>query len=40
LIIKPSKKGVDKLKDSIREKISMNKPIEKIISEINPILRG
>lgn len=40
LIIRPSKKGIDKLKNSIREKISMNKPIEKIISEINPILRG
>lgn len=40
LIIKPSKKGIDKLKDSINEKISENKPIVKIISELNPKLRG
>nr|UEX92728.1 hypothetical protein [Ophiocordyceps lanpingensis] len=40
LIIKPSKKGVKKLKDSIRKIITLNKPIRKIISEINPILRG
>lgn len=40
LIIKPSKKGINKLKESLKEKISMNKPIEKIISEVNPILRG
>lgn len=40
LIIKPSKKGVKKLKDSIRKIIILNKPIRKIISEINPILRG
>lgn len=40
LIIKPSNKGIDKLKDSIKKIIIMNKPIQKIISEINPILRG
>jgi RNA-directed DNA polymerase len=40
LIIKPSKKGIRKLKDTICTKITMNKPIEKIISELNPVLRG
>lgn len=40
LVIKPSKKGIDKLKQSIREVIGMNKPLIKIISELNPILRG
>lgn len=37
LIIKPSKKGVKKLMDSINKII---KPIRKIISEMNPVLRG
>jgi RNA-directed DNA polymerase len=40
LIIQPSKKGISKLKNSIRKIIVMNKPIRKIISELNPILRG
>lgn len=40
LIIKPSKKGTKKLMDSIKKIITINKPIEKIISEINPVLRG
>lgn len=40
LIIKPSKKGINKLMDSIRKVVIMNKPIRKIISELNPILRG
>ena len=40
LIIQPSKKGIIKLKNSIRKIIVMNKPIRKIISELNPILRG
>lgn len=40
LIIKPSIKGIKKLKSSISKSIVMNKPIRKIISELNPILRG
>lgn len=40
LIIRPSKKGIDKLKDSLRKIIVMNKPLVKIISEANPIIRG
>jgi RNA-directed DNA polymerase len=40
LIIKPSIKGIKKLKSSINKIIVMNKPIRKIISELNPILRG
>lgn len=40
LIIKPSKKGINKLKINICSVISKDKPIERIISDINPILRG
>lgn len=40
LIIKPSKKGIKKLMDAVRKIIIMNKPIRKMISELNPILRG
>lgn len=40
LIIKPSSKGIKKLKRLISKIIVMNKPIKKIISELNPILRG
>lgn len=40
LIVKPSKKGIEKLKNSINKIIVMNKPIRKIIATINPILRG
>lgn len=40
LIIKPSSKGIKKLKDNINKIIVMNKPIRKIISKLNPILRG
>lgn len=41
LIIKPSKKGVKRLMEKIKkEVIDVNKPLEKIISELNPILRG
>jgi RNA-directed DNA polymerase len=40
LIIKPSQKGVKKLKRNICKIINPNKPLPKIISEINPILRG
>jgi RNA-directed DNA polymerase len=40
LIIKPSKKGIKKLMDSVRKVITINKSIQRIISEINPILRG
>lgn len=40
LIIKPSKKGIKKLMETIKNIIVMNKPIRKIISEMNPVLRG
>ena len=40
LIIKPSKKGIKKLIGTLQKKILMNKPIRKIISECNPVLRG
>jgi len=39
LIIKPSIKGIKKLKSTISKVIVMNKPIRKIISELNPVLR-
>ena len=40
LVIKPSKKGINKLKDNIRNKMDKNKPIEGLIWDMNPILRG
>lgn len=40
LIIKPAKKGINKLKENIRTKIDKNKPIDAIIRDVNPILRG
>lgn len=40
LIIKPGKKGIIKLKKSVRSKVDINKPIEAIIRDVNPILRG
>lgn len=40
LVVKPSKKGIKKLMDSIRKIITINKPIKRIISELNPVLRG
>lgn len=41
LIVKPSKKGIDKLKEKIREMTEdKNRPIAKIISDLNPVLRG
>lgn len=40
LIIKPTKKGITKLMTKIRDTISINKPIEKIIADLNPALRG
>jgi len=40
LIIKPSTKGIDKLKDSVRKIITRHKPFSNIIKEINPLIRG
>lgn len=40
LVIKPSTKGIKKLKSAINKIVTMNKPIRKIISEMNPVLRG
>jgi RNA-directed DNA polymerase len=40
LIIKPSKKGMNKLMDTIKGIITINKPIQRIITQINPVLRG
>jgi RNA-directed DNA polymerase len=40
LVIKPSKKGIYKLKHNIRNKMDKSKPIEGLIRDMNPILRG
>jgi len=40
LIIKPSKKGIEKFKENIKRKIDINKPIKAIIRDVNPIIRG
>lgn len=40
LIIKPSRKGIDKLVEKIKVIINPNKPMEKLITELNPVLRG
>jgi len=40
LIIKPSKKGINKLKSTLNGTILKKRPIEKIISDANPVLRG
>jgi RNA-directed DNA polymerase len=40
LIIEPSVKGIANLKNKITEKIMKDSPIERIIADLNPILRG
>lgn len=40
LIIEPSKKGIDKIKERISQIIAKGSPIERIISDLNPVLRG
>jgi len=40
LIIKPSKKGIAKLVSNIKQNITKYRPIGKIVSDLNPILRG
>lgn len=40
LIIKPSTKGIRKLTAMLFKIINPNKPLERIISDINPVLRG
>lgn len=40
LIIKPSEKGVKKLKAILRKILTKDKPLGRIISEANPVLRG
>ena len=40
LIIKPSQKGIEKLKESITRVITQSKPLIGLIRELNPILRG
>lgn len=40
LIIKPSKKGIQKLVTKIKDIINTHNPIEKIIGDLNPVLRG
>jgi len=40
LVVKPTKKGIQRVKDKIRAMIQYNKPIEAIIRDLNPILRG
>lgn len=40
LVIQPSKKGIDKLKKTLRQRINKNRPIERIVKDVNPVLRG
>jgi len=40
LIFKHKRKSIEKLMESIKKIITINKPIQKIIQEPNPILRG
>lgn len=40
LIVKPSKKGIDKLKARILELTKPNRPMERVIADLNPVLRG
>jgi RNA-directed DNA polymerase len=40
MVIKPSEKGINKFKDSIRQIITRHKPFLSIIKKINPIIRG
>lgn len=40
LVIVPSHKGITKIKDVISETIRKGSPIERIVSTLNPILRG
>jgi RNA-directed DNA polymerase len=41
LVVKPSKKGVIRLKEKIKEATKdHNRPIGRIIRDLNPILRG
>lgn len=40
LIIKPREKSIAKLKNSLKRIIIMHKPLEKIVAEANPVLRG
>jgi RNA-directed DNA polymerase len=39
-IIKPREKSIAKLKNSLKRIIIMHKPLEKIVAEANPVLRG
>jgi len=40
LIIKPSKKGIEKFREKVKSKMDKNKPIKAIIRDVNPIIRG
>ena len=40
LIIRPSKKSIKNFKRKIKDKFRSNKPIQALISDLNPILRG
>lgn len=41
LVVKPSNKGIQKLKEKIKESTNdQNRPLERIIRDLNPILRG
>lgn len=40
LIFKHKRKSIEKLMESIKKIITINKPIQKIIQEPNPIIRG
>ena len=40
LIVKPTNKGIKKFTAAVFKIINPNKPLERIISDINPVLRG
>jgi RNA-directed DNA polymerase len=40
LIIEPSKKGIKHIKEKISRTIGKDSPIERIVSDLNPVLRG
>lgn len=40
LIVKPSKKGIDKLKAKILALTMKDRPMERVITDLNPVLRG
>lgn len=40
LVIQPTRKTIDRLKDKTKKLISKERPLESIIRGLNPVLRG